>query len=153
MIQVAVFHGALLSSLVFTSLLANGSANWSQTLLSVCVAYGVVYLYGLMSVTVFMAALRAIAEHQRYDADSAAEGYAALRNFKCNPVSRYMMGAYGFGEHFTHHVVPGIPYYHLKAATAALAAENAMLSPQKDYFQVLAEIVAHGTANATRADV
>jgi fatty acid desaturase len=50
------------------------------------------------------------------------------------------MGAYGFGEHYTHHRVPGIPYYHLAAATSDMAREDESLKPEKDYFRVLAEI-------------
>jgi fatty acid desaturase len=101
-----------------------------------------VYLYGLMSLTVFMASLRAVAEHQHYADDSSTQcGYAALRNFSCNPVSRYLMGAYGFGEHYTHHRVPSIPYYWLKIATQTLARDDASFLPRHGYFSVLATIV------------
>jgi fatty acid desaturase len=51
------------------------------------------------------------------------------------------MGAYGFGEHYTHHRVPGIPYYHLPAATREMAGEDPTMRPGKDYFAVLAEII------------
>jgi len=117
------------------------SDEWLTALYHAVVAYGFVYLYGLMSLTVFMAALRAIAEHQQYDNYSTKQGYATLRNFRCNLVSRFLMGVYGFGEHYTHHRIPGMPYYKLKEATAEMAQEDASLRPGKDYFSVLAEII------------
>jgi fatty acid desaturase len=88
-----------------------------------------------------VASLRAIAEHQQYDDLSAAHGFAALRNFRCNALSRVLMGAYGFGEHQTHHTIPGVPYYRLKALTTELAERDPALAPRKDYFTVLAEII------------
>jgi fatty acid desaturase len=110
------------------------------------VAYGFVFLYGLASVTVFMAALRAIAEHHQYDDESAHRGYAALRNFSCNTLSRFIMGCYGFGEHYTHHQIPGIPYYHLKAAALEAAQSDPAAIARKGYFQVLGEIIAGSNA-------
>ena len=95
-----------------------------------------------MSLTIFAAALRAVAEHQLLaDAESDVQGYAALRNFKCNPITRFLMGAYGFGEHETHHMHPGIPYYKLPRATAELAAEQASLAPREGYFATLVTII------------
>jgi fatty acid desaturase len=128
-------------SLVLTARLFNSAEGWLVWCYYAGAAYGVVYLYGLMSLTVFMASLRAIAEHQQYGDGAATVGYAALRNFSCGPVSRYLMGAYGFGEHYTHHQHPGIPHYHLGAATVDMARENPLLRPEKTYFAVLAEIV------------
>lgn len=139
LIRVAVVHAALVASLTLTAAAAL-DGDWRRALVNAAVAYGA-YLYGLMSVTVFMASLRAIAEHHQYDGTSAHQGHAALRNFTCSPISRFLMGAYGFGEHFTHHRVPGIPYYRLPEATRAMAAEDPALKPGKDYFGVLLEIV------------
>src|SRR5262245_57649316 len=34
------------------------------------------------------------------------------------------MGCYGFGEHYTHHQIPGIPYYHLKATVLEAAQSD-----------------------------
>lgn len=134
-VQVGFSVSLLLSARAF-----NVEKGWATAAYYATSAYAVVYLYGLMSLTVFMASLRAIAEHQQYDEASARVGYAALRNFTCNPLSRFLMGAYGFGEHYTHHRAPAIPYYRLRAATAEMAQQDPSLRPGKDYFRVLAEI-------------
>jgi fatty acid desaturase len=137
----ALFQLLFASSIVLTARSFNGAAGWLVVFRDAAVAYGFVYLYGLMSLTVFVASLRAIAEHQQDGDGSATSGYAALRNFSCGPLSRYLMGAYGFGEHYTHHQHPGIPYYHLQAATLAMARDNPLLRPEKSYFAVLEEII------------
>ena len=137
-----VFQSLLFAALVLTARLYNPTAGWSGAIGNAAIAYGVVYLYALVSVTVLMASLRAIAEHQSYEARSARSGYASLRNFSCNVVSRVLMGAYGFGEHFTHHRVPGIPYYHLARATRELAEAEPALAPVNGYFGVLSQIIA-----------
>ena len=113
----------------------------SLALRNATVAYVLVYLYGVMSLTVFAADLRAIAEHQIYPNSDAHEGYAALRNFKCNPLTRFIMGAYGFGEHYTHHKIPGIPYYALEKATEDFSKEDNSLVPRKGYFRTISEII------------
>jgi fatty acid desaturase len=140
LLRVTLLQALFGSSLLATAWIAT-QGNWRNTIVNTAVAYGFVYLYGLMSVTVFMAMLRAIAEHQQFPDGSAQTGHAALRNFTCGPLSRYLMGAYGFGEHYTHHRVPGIPYYLLPAATDDLAAAEPSMRPGKDYFAVLADIV------------
>ena len=103
-----------------------------------------------MSLTIFAAALRAIAEHQLYGG-SDFRGYAALRNVKCNPISRFLMGAYGFGEHETHHMHPGIPYYRLRQATEMVAKEEASLRPQQGYFTTLFHIKRSSIAHIDEA--
>lgn len=140
--RVLVFHVMFLISLFVVSLAFNRPEGLETAALSALVSYGVVFVYGLASLTVFMAALRAIAEHQQYDHRSAHQGYAALRNFSCNQLSRALMGCYGFGEHYTHHQIPGIPYYHLKAAALEAAESDPAAIATKGYFQVLGEIVA-----------
>ena len=140
LLNVGVFQTLFAGSLLLTARSAHQS--WQSSLVSAAVAYGVVYVYGLMSVTVLMASLRAIAEHQAVGHGSATSGYADLRNFSCNPFSRYLMGAYGFGEHYTHHRAPGIPYYNLQRATSQLSAAEQTLTPQSGYFSTLAKIVA-----------
>ena len=125
---------------------AFGPSGWIIAAGHAAIAYGVVYVYGLMSLTVFMATLRAIAEHQTAGPSAPTRGSAALRNFTCSPVSRWLMGAYGFGEHYTHHVEPAIPYYQLGDATRALAAHDLTMRPGPDYFAVLATIVRAPTA-------
>ena len=100
-------------------------------------AYCGVYVYGLASVTVFAAHLRAIAEHQIGPDDCPHIGEAALRNFDCNVFTRLVLGAYGFGEHATHHEQPGIPYYRLIEATAEMANRNPAFAPTHGYLSTL----------------
>jgi len=133
-VQLLYFLSLLMVSYSF------GARIWSAALINTLTAYMIVYIYGVMSLCVFMADLRAIAEHQIYPSHDKQEGHAALRNFKCNPMTRFIMGAYGFGEHYTHHKVPGIPYYSLKSATDDLAKEDPSLQPHKGYFQTILEI-------------
>jgi fatty acid desaturase len=141
LIDLLIFQLVFSVSLLLTARAFNADRSWAAALLHAVSAYGLVYLYGLMSLTVFMASLRAIAEHQVYDTTSTRSGYAALRNFTCNPLSRFLMGAYGFGEHYTHHRAPAIPYYRLQAATTEMAQQEPSLRPDKDYFRVLVEIL------------
>ena len=148
LVDLAIFQFLFGVSLLLTARAFAGS--WTTAIYHAATAYAVVYLYGLMSLTVFMASLRAIAEHQIYDAASVRTGYAALRNFTCNPLSRFLMGAYGFGEHYTHHRAPAVPYYRLQAATAEMAQQDPSMRPEKDYFTVLAEIFTHGESPADR---
>jgi fatty acid desaturase len=103
--------------------------------------YVVVYLYGLASLTVFAATLRAIAEHQIGDDDARTQGAAALRNFSCGALTRLVLGAYGFSEHATHHQRPGIPYYRLKVETATLAKTDAAFAPTHGYWSTLRELM------------
>ena len=137
-LRVLAVQAILGASLLLTSLAA-GFSFWLALFQSVII-YGFVYLYGLMSVTIFAAALRAIAEHQVYGTPDRA-GYAALRNFKCNWITRFLMGAYGFGEHETHHLHPGIPYYHLPRLTEELAHEQPSLVAKHGYFGGLAQAI------------
>lgn len=140
LLNVLIWQVGFSGSLLLIARMFNAEIGWATAAYYAASAYAIVYLYGLMSLTVFMASLRAIAEHQQYDDASTQVGYAAMRNFTCNPLSRFLMGAYGFGEHYTHHCAPAIPYYRLKAATAEMAQQNPSLRPGKDYFRVLAEI-------------
>src|SRR4030095_7835955 len=73
--RVLAFHVVLLISLFAVSLEFNRSSGLEMTALSVLVAYGFVFLYGLASLTIFMAALRAIAEHSQDDDGTALQGY------------------------------------------------------------------------------
>jgi fatty acid desaturase len=134
----------LVQALFFASLLATaavGGGTAESTLLAAALAYVGVYLYGLSALTVFAAALRAIAEHQVGPDEPATVGSAALRNFTCNPLSRAVLGAYGFGEHATHHLSPSIPYYQLPAATRELAAEDGRYTPSGGYVGTLLRLV------------
>ncbi len=66
---------------------------------------------------------------------------AALRNFRVNPITRWLFGAYGFADHFTHHMKPAIPYYRLPRATRELAANDAALVPARTYLETLRMLV------------
>ena len=137
-VRVVIVHALLAGALAATA--AVGQRDWSAALLSAVAAYLFTYVYALMSLTVFCATLRAIAEHQIHGI-SDVRGYAALRNFECNPVTRLLMGAYGFGEHQTHHRHPGIPYYQLPAATMRLAEDHQSMTPGPGYFGTLVRMV------------
>lgn len=99
--------------------------------------YFFVYVYGLGSVTILAASIRAIAEHQIGTPDDAHTGAAAVRNFSCNPITRLCFGAYGFGEHATHHQRPANPYYRLRETTLVLAEKEANLAPTRGYLSTL----------------
>ena len=109
-------------------------------------AYFGVYLYGIASLTVFVATLRAVAEHQRDAVDSVDVGRAALRNLRCNPLTRLIFGAYGFAEHATHHMWPSLPCYQLAQATETLAAHDPRLAPKQGYMSVLAALWRPGSS-------
>lgn len=104
-------------------------------------AYGVVYLYGLGSLTVCMTTLRGIAEHRRAAGDRRTEGHAALRNFTHGPLDRLFFGAYGFADHATHHAYPAVPCYLLPALTRTLAAADPALAPVGGHIAALTRLV------------
>jgi fatty acid desaturase len=108
-----------------------------RILAAVLVSYGVVYLYGLGSLTVLAATLRAVAEHQTGVDDSIEEGRAALRNFRSGALSRLVFGSYGFADHATHHRRPSVPHYRLPEVTAALAAQEPQLQRAAGYVATL----------------
>jgi fatty acid desaturase len=112
-----------------------------MALVSAALAYSFVYAYGMLSLTVLAAALRAIAEHQISDDGAATEGNAALRNLHCNPLTRLSFGAYGFGEHATHHMRPSVPYYQLPALTTELARNDAAMVPGRGYLSTIVSLV------------
>jgi fatty acid desaturase len=130
-----LFFGSLL---LFASLA--GGRSWSRASLIAFLAYGFVYGYGLASITVFAATLRAVAEHQLEGGQTSSLRRAALRNFKCGPISWLILGAYGFAEHGTHHCEPSLPYYYLPQATVELAADDAELAPVHGYLSELATL-------------
>jgi fatty acid desaturase len=139
------FRTLLIQIVFFLSLAAAaysfGFNDWPMAFRNAAIVYVFVYMYGVMTLTIFAADLRAIAEHQPLETDEAHAGYAALRNFKCTPLSRFIMGCYGFGEHYTHHKVPGIPYYSLEKATKDMAKEDQTLAPTRGYFQMIMKII------------
>jgi fatty acid desaturase len=102
------------------------------------IVYGFVYLYGLASLTVLMAHIRAIAEHSTSVAqDGRVVGVAALRTMKANTVMKFIFGGYGFADHAAHHLYPGIPYYNLHEVSKRLGFENVEFRPTYGYLQLM----------------
>jgi fatty acid desaturase len=138
-LRLVLTQAVFAASIAGVALLAHRGDLFSAALATAC-AYGGVYGYGSASVTVLAAALRAIAEHQVSGQDAATEGSAALRNLRCNALTRLLFGAYGFGEHATHHRRPGVPYYHLPQLTRELAANDAAFEPGTGYVGMIARL-------------
>ncbi|HVN10259.1 MAG TPA: fatty acid desaturase [Patescibacteria group bacterium] len=135
----AVFQTLLAALLVLTAHLRQPST-WTDAAFAAVLAYAFVYVYGLASLTVFAATLRAVAEHQLEAGQHCDARRAALRNFKCGPISWLVFGSYGFAEHGTHHCEPGLAYYHLPQATTELAAQDPALAPLRSYLRELAAL-------------
>ena len=129
-----VLHGLLAGSLL---LVAQGSL--LKALITVGLVYGFVYFYGILSLTVMAANLRAIAEHQLHVEQLEASGVAALRNLSSTPLSWVIFGAYGFSDHASHHLNPAVPYYQLLPETRRLAEQRN--AADRGYFQVLFAMV------------
>jgi fatty acid desaturase len=136
-------QGAFFGSLFWTARWA-GMRPLGEALSVAAVAYGVIYVYGLGSLTVLAATLRAIAEHQVGRGAEALAGRAALRNFACNPFTWLVLGCYGFSHHATHHDRPSIPYYGLPRATDELARNSPALAPSNGYLKTLLWLVRKG---------
>lgn len=135
----------LVQAFFFGSLFATsywlGSREPSEALVGALGAYFVVYVYGLMSLTLFTATLRAIAEHKPSTESAFVVGRACVRNLSCTPLSRLLLGCYGFAEHATHHQEPAIPYYNLPQATEEIATSDPAFTPQRGYASTLFELV------------
>lgn len=119
-VRLLVFHSGLAGTLFTVAWLAAQSL--VDAAIAFVVAYGFVYLYGMATWTILFATLRAIAEHQLLGPDDAPAGRAALRNLRCGPVARLILGCYGFAEHATHHRWPSVPCYRLGPLTRERAA-------------------------------
>jgi len=137
--RTAAFQAVFFGFLLVVAGPAAGRA-WPQAFFVVMLVYGVIYIYGLGSLTVFAATLRAVAEHQLEAKQVPSSKRGTLRNFKCGPVARLIFGAYGFAEHGTHHVEPSLPYYHLPAATEELAKDDPEFLPNHQYLKELVEL-------------
>jgi fatty acid desaturase len=135
--RTALVQAGLLGILVLLAGPISGRVLWPWGLLTAGLAYALVYVYGLASLTIYAATLRAIAEHQKEAGQKSTTGRAVLRNFKCGPVAWLVFGAYGFAEHATHHREPALAYYHLPRATAYLAATDKELVPRYRYITEL----------------
>lgn len=140
LLRAALVQGSLILALLATASIPGRSA--LGTLLAAGIAWGFVYLYGVASLTMFVASLRTLCEHGLENGDPDRAGDAALRNLACGPLGRLLMGCYGFAEHATHHRWPAIPSYRLRAATEQLVEQGAdELRPQASYGSRLAAIV------------
>lgn len=133
--RTAIVQGSFFLSLIAVAR-AGQAESFGQALLAAGLAYGFVYAHGLAALTTFVATLRAIAEHQQGPDDRLRVGRASLRNFRCDPLTRLLFGAYGFAEHATHHREPAVPSYHLRAATALLCVDPAFV-PREGYLDRL----------------
>lgn len=100
-------------------------------------SYAFVFLYGVASITVFAATLRAVAEHQPIKQDEIRSKDAALRTMKCNFITRQVLGSFGFEFHASHHITPSIPYYHLSDYTNYLSETSPQLAFKIGYFEIL----------------
>jgi fatty acid desaturase len=105
------------------------------------IAYCVVYVYGMMSFTILLSTLRAVAEHQIVSNSIEIHGAAAIRNLSPTRISRALFGSYGFCEHGTHHSYPTIPYYNLSKATLDLSASRPALRYGPSYWGVISQAV------------
>lgn len=142
--RTAIFHALFLFSLFWLAGPATGRP-WPQAVDAALLAYCFVYAYGLASLTVFAATLRAVAEHQLEIGQPSTQRRGELRNFTCGPISWLVFGAYGFAEHGTHHCEPSLPYYHLPKATAELAADDPQMVPNRTYLSELAILAKSST--------
>ena len=150
--RVAAFQMLLFGSLLLFAGPAAGRP-WPGACQVAVLTYGFVYAYGLASLTVLAATLRAIAEHQLEAGQVPSPRRGALRNFKCGPISWLVFGAYGFAEHGTHHCEPSLPYYHLPQATAELAADDPELAPTHGYLTELTTLATPASRLASQSVV
>lgn len=143
LVCLVVFQAVLAGALFLTALWAS-NGQFFQAVLQSLLAYGVVYIYGMMTWTILLSTLRAIAEHQIVPGDESAVepgSKAAIRNLAPTLISRALLGSYGFCEHGTHHTYPTVPYYRLTSATATLSTTNPALAYGSSYWGVLARAI------------
>jgi len=135
LLRAVLVHAVFVGSLVLVA--STNAPDLDTSFLRGAIAYLAVYGYGVVSLSVFAATLRAIAEHQGNGTEGMADGRAALRNLRSNPFTDLVFACHGFGDHATHHVEPGIPAYNLARATGELAANEPHLVAQQGYVGVL----------------
>jgi fatty acid desaturase len=136
-VSLLTFHAIFAVALFVTALLGR-QGDFSAAVIQAALAYVVIYIYGMASCTIFLSTLRAVAEHQIVLEDPHVVGHAAIRNLRPTPITRALLGSYGFCEHGTHHAYPAIPYYNLEAATGALSADDPLLLYGPSYWAVIA---------------
>ena len=56
-------------------------------------------------------------------------------------LTRLFFGAYGFGEHATHHRLPAVPYYRLTPVTETLAAKDPAMAQVNGYVGTIISLV------------
>jgi fatty acid desaturase len=140
LIAFAVVQAVFAATVVAAARLGH-PGDWNATLLAAAVAYGFVYAYGVMSLTVWVTTLRAITEHRRTGSDANVCGEAALRNFSPGALDRLIFGAYGFTDHATHHRHPAVPSYLLPELTRRLAPFDPSLVPVGTRMGVIKQLV------------
>jgi fatty acid desaturase len=133
--QTVVVQALLLAAVLAVAAVTHHGV--ARVLASAAFAYGFVYLYGLATLTVFAATLRAVAEHQAGNDDAISEGRATLRNFRAGPLTRLVFGSYGFSSHATHHREPGVAHYRLAEYTRGLEAGEPGLTAASGYLSTL----------------
>jgi fatty acid desaturase len=147
--KLVLFHAVFSCTILFVALLGS-SFQIQAAFVWALASYAVVYVYGMMSVTIIMSTVRAMAEHFVLADDDYVRGQATLRNLKPTPSTRILFGSYGFCEHATHHIAPNIPAYNLPYVTAEMSKKKKHLSYTDSYWTVIAKIVA-GKQAASRA--
>ena len=128
-----LFRVLIVQVFLFSFLFAFAALSGPDPLFRAFLSYVFVYGYGFTTLLVFVAMTRGFAEHHRTENDSFISHGAALRNLKCNFVSRLIWGGYGFEFHATHHDHPGEPAYHLKKITSELCETEKKYLPQGGY--------------------
>jgi fatty acid desaturase len=140
-VNIILFHLVLGLSLFTVSIFSSRGSiviAFSHT----AIAYCVVYVYGMMSLTILLSTLRAVAEHQIVANSIEIHGAAAIRNLSPTMISRALFGSYGFCEHGTHHSYPTIPYYNLSKATLDFSASRPALRYGPSYWGVISQALA-----------
>lgn len=136
LIPLVIFQLLFSTAIFFLSY--SGDKSILNNILHWLVSYVFIYLYGLASLTVLMAHVRAIAEHGQGISESGRKvGLCTLRTMKVNLITRFLFGSYGFADHAAHHLYPGYPSYLLPAVTKKLALNNPELAPEFGYLELI----------------
>src|SRR5271155_1486304 len=78
LVNLVTFQALLGIALIVVAYLGSGG-DWRYTVLNAGLAYGLVYIYPMASMTIFLSTLRAIAEHQIIGPAHATCGHASMR--------------------------------------------------------------------------
>ena len=140
LLNLVTFHVLFAIALLLVAYGGSGG-DWQQTIIRAGLAYGVVYIYAMATMTILLSTLRSIAEHQIVGPADVTQGHASLRNMRPTLATRFLFGSYGFCEHATHHEHPTIPYYNLRQATQELAKDEPELACGPTYGGVIMRAV------------